>query len=107
MADKTDKTEKPTPETVTPPPEAVALPTVKVGDLVHVTLDRGPLTGECRAAIVVRVFGGAVINAQMFTDGVNDHEDYASGLVRLTGLHFALPVEDQPTPPQTWHLAHE
>lgn len=95
--EKNDKTEPTTPELA-----AVALPSVAVGDIVHVVMDRGPQTGACRPAIVVRVFGGAVVNAQMFTDGVNDHQDYASGLVWATSLHWASPSEGAPQP-QTWH----
>jgi hypothetical protein len=79
---------------------------VAVGHLVHVTLDRGANTGECRPAIVVRVWNPEIINVQVFTDGLNDHQDYASGMVWMTSLHYARPVAGQPTP-QTWHWSWE
>lgn len=78
-----------------------------VGNIVHVTLDRGANTGACRPAIVVRVWNAEMINAQMFSDGLNDHQDLAGGIQWLTSLRYAKPVAGQPTPPNTWHWRWE
>lgn len=89
------------------PMEGSNEPKVTVGRIVHVTLDRGVNTGDCRPAIVARVWNPEVINAQLFTDGLNDHMDYAGGVVWITSLHYAKPVVGQPTPPLTWHWSWE
>lgn len=93
------------------PTESVPLqgektPEPSVGRIVHVVLDRGSNTGACRPAIVVRVWNVELINVQMFTDGLNDHMDYAGGIVWMTSLHYAKPVSGQPQP-QTWHWSWE
>lgn len=82
-------------------------PTVTVGRIVHVALDRGAGTGDCRPAIVVRVWNPEMINAQMFTDGLNDHMDYAGGIAWKTSLHYEKPIAGQPPTPNTWHWSWE
>lgn len=41
------------------------------GRIVHV---RTPGVDHCRAAIIVRAWGGDVVNVVIFRDGSNDHE---------------------------------
>lgn len=78
-----------------------------VGRIVHVVLDRGASTGDCRPAIVVRVWNDEMINAQLFTDGYNDHQDYAGGIAWKTSLHYAKPTPGQTPTPNTWHWSWE
>lgn len=47
-----------------------------VGRIVHYVIDDGPHPGECRAAIIVRVFdrSNGYANLYVFYDGTNDGE---------------------------------
>lgn len=82
-------------------------PTPTIGRIVHVALDRGVNTGDCRPAIIVRVWNDEMINVQLFTDGFNDHQDLAGGIAWLTSLHYIKPVPGLQTPPNTWHWPNE
>jgi len=50
---------------------------VFVGQIVHYVLPDGPSIGECRPAVVVKVWGTtSVVNLQIFTDRLNDDQDF-------------------------------
>lgn len=66
------------------------------GRIVHFVLENG----EHRPAIVVKVWDKSTgyVNLQVFTDGSNDGEQYASGQYWATSI---FPNEDHA--PRTWH----
>lgn len=70
------------------------------GRIVHFVMDDGPHEGEHRAAIVARVWekDSGLVNLQVFTDGANDGEEYASGVAwKGSRLH------SENKEPGTWH----
>lgn len=75
-----------------------------VGRIVHYVLPDGRSAGHTRPAIVVRVWGGTdgghdmpLIQLQVFTDGRNDGDEYASGIAWKTSVHY-----DADGAPGTW-----
>lgn len=72
-----------------------------IGRVVHYRLDVGPHAGDCRPALIVRVWGegpDALVNLQVLTDGGNDEDEYASGIVWRTSVHRNTDNE-----PGSWH----
>lgn len=72
------------------------------GRMVHYVLPDGPSHGQHRPATVVKVWDVSgcegYVNLQVFTDGSNDGEKYASGLYWATSKCYSQePKED------TWH----
>lgn len=72
-----------------------------VGRTVHYVLEDGN-RGDVRPAVVVRIWdhGGpqGTCNLQVFTDGRNDGEQYASGIAWKTSRCY-----DPDGAPGTWH----
>ena len=73
------------------------------GRIVHFVLPDGKNKGHHRAAIVIRVFEGGVINLRVFTDFTNDYpaEEYYdnAGIVRASSVEF----DEEEKLPGTWH----
>lgn len=70
------------------------------GRIVHYVLPHGPSRGEHRPAIVVKVWSKdmGTVNLQVFTDGSNDGENYAAGVLWQTSIVYSEDKE-----PDTWH----
>lgn len=72
-----------------------------VGRIVHYVMEDGLHKGEVRPAIIVKVWDGSqngCCQLQVFTDGTNDGERYASGVTWKTSR-----VYDADGGPGTWH----
>ena len=75
-----------------------------VGRIVHYRLEAGPHAGDCRPALIVRVWGAgpdALVNLQVFVDGSNDYyENQGPEPLSLwrTSVHRNTDNE-----PGTWH----
>lgn len=76
------------------------------GRIVHFVLPEGPHKGDHRPAIVLRVWrqgdgrppANGYSNLIVFTDGANDGDLYANGLIWQTSVEYSE------TPlPRTWH----
>lgn len=72
------------------------------GRIAHYVLPDGLSAGEHRPAIVVRVWDRTgpygTSNLQVFTDGVNDGPQYASGVVWKTSI-----MHSEEPKANTWH----
>ncbi len=75
------------------------------GRIVHYVLPDGRSKGECRPAIVVRVWRNGsyppengLCQLQVFTDGSNDGDDYQGGIVWRTSI-----IHSHENGPGTWH----
>jgi len=62
-----------------------------IGRMVHYVLDSGRSRGEHRAAIVVQVWTGMVVNLQVFMDGTNDYDSRETVMMTTwrTSVHFS------------------
>jgi hypothetical protein len=80
-----------------------------VGRLVHYVMPNGRSAGDVRPALIVRVWDGPgdalppgeavpLVQLQVFTDGMNDGEEWATGLVWKTSVHYS-----EANTPGTWH----
>lgn len=78
---------------------------VSVGQMVHYVLPNG----ECRAAIVVRVWENDMVNLYVLLDGKNDsHNDMtllALDMLWATSVHHFDEFDTEP-PARTWHQMH-
>lgn len=74
------------------------------GRIVHYVLPHGSSAGEHRPAIIVKVWGSGysypdgTVNLQVFTDGMNDGENYAQPPLWMTSV-----LHDPNGAPDTWH----
>lgn len=74
------------------------------GRMVHYVLPHGRSQGEHRPAIVVKLcppewnYHEGTVQLQVFTDGTNDGEQYASGMCWATSVQYSESKE-----PGTWH----
>jgi hypothetical protein len=76
-----------------------------IGRVVHFVLDTGRNAGQHRPAMIVQIWGdpqnpAPYVQLQVFTDGQNDGDEYASGMVWRTSVqpdHSASPAH------RTWH----
>jgi hypothetical protein len=78
---------------------------LKIGDQVLYVLEDGPSEGEVRPAVVVRLWSdftksdNPFVQLQVFTDGLNDGNQYAGGIAWKTSRQY---FEDKK--PGTWHF---
>lgn len=94
-------------EEIAPIVSETVSPVPCVGDQVHYALEAGPHQGECRPAIIVRVWGStptAAVNLLVFVDGGNDQFPYNSppGGAPLI-LWRTSKLCDDDKAPGTWH----
>jgi hypothetical protein len=76
---------------------------VQVGDVVHFVLDTGPHVGECRPAMVVRVWSNTCTNLLVFTDAGNDDPYAAFGDNPVRWVTSALFDESGHPAQRSWH----
>ena len=75
------------------PTEKQAQQVPSVGRIVHYIMPAGGYKGAHRPAIIVNTWGATSlvqsIHLQVFTDGRNDGDEYASGIHWATSVHYA------------------